>query len=253
MATVCGASLSMMCAGIPVRAPVAGIAMGLVKDGKKHVILSDIMGDEDHLGDMDFKVAGTKDGITALQMDIKITSIEEEIIKEALEQARKGRMHILEIMNKTIASSRTELNENAPRVTTVIIDKEKIRELIGPGGKVIKEICERTQAQIDISDNGEVSIFSSDKQKMAEALEAVKAVCCPPTVGSVFDGTVVKITDFGAFVAIGGNREGLLHISNIAAYRVREVSDVLKVGQEVRVKIIDVDDRNRIKLSMKDV
>ncbi|MBQ7524456.1 MAG: polyribonucleotide nucleotidyltransferase [Alphaproteobacteria bacterium] len=250
MATVCGSSLSMMSAGVPLRSPVAGIAMGLVKEGDDYVVLSDIMGDEDHLGDMDFKVAGTANGITALQMDIKITSINREIIKTALQQAKEGRMHILGIMNSTIAQAKSELSETAPRVETVMIDKEKIRDLIGPGGKVIKELCERTKAKIDIDDDGIVSIFSPDKQKMDEAIAAVKSICCPPDIGSVFEGTVTRITDFGAFVSIG-NKEGLVHISNIADHRIKSVADVLKLGQTVKVKVIDVDDRNRIKLSMK--
>lgn len=252
MATVCGTSLSMMSAGVPLREHVAGIAMGLIKEGDDYVVLSDIMGDEDHLGDMDFKVAGTKDGITALQMDIKITSINREIIEVALRQAKDGRLHILGLMNNAISESKSELSENAPRVETIMIDKDKIRDLIGPGGKVIKELCERTQAKIDIDDNGVVSIFSSDKKKLDEAVSAIKSICCPPDIGSVFDGKVVKITDFGAFVSIG-NKEGLVHISNIADHKIKAVSDVLHVGQDVRVKVIDIDDKNRIKLSMKGV
>lgn len=252
MATVCGTSLSMMSAGVPLREHVAGIAMGLIKEGDDYVVLSDIMGDEDHLGDMDFKVAGTKDGITALQMDIKITSINREIIEVALKQAKEGRLHILGLMNNAISEAKSELSENAPRVETIMIDKDKIRDLIGPGGKVIKELCERTQAKIDIDDNGVVSIFSSDKKKLDEAVSAIKSICCPPDIGSVFDGKVVKITDFGAFVSIG-NKEGLVHISNIADHKIKSVSDVLHVGQDVRVKVIDIDDKNRIKLSMKGV
>ena len=252
MATVCGSSLSMMSAGVPMREHVAGIAMGLIKEGDDYVVLSDIMGDEDHLGDMDFKVAGTKDGITALQMDIKITSINREIIKTALKQAKEGRLHILGLMNGAISQAKSEVSETAPRVETIMIDKDKIRDLIGPGGKVIKELCDRTQAKIDIDDNGIVSIFSSDKKKMEEAVSAVKSICCPPDIGAVFDGKVVKIADFGAFVSIG-NKEGLVHISNIADHKIKAVSDVLKVGQEVRVKVIDIDDKNRIKLSMKGV
>lgn len=251
MATVCGSSLSMMSAGVSMKEHVAGIAMGLIKEENDYVVLSDIMGDEDHLGDMDFKVAGTENGITALQMDIKITSINREIIKTALNQAKAGRLHILGLMNNAISNARTELNENAPRVETIMIDKDRIRDLIGPGGKIIKEICERTQAKIDIDDNGVVSIFSSDKKKMDDAIANVKSICCPPDVGSVFDGKVVKITDFGAFVSIG-NKEGLVHISNIADHKIKTVSDVLKIGQEVKVKVIDIDEKNRIKLSMKD-
>ncbi len=252
MATVCGSSLSMMSAGVPMREHVAGIAMGLIKEGKDYVVLSDIMGDEDHLGDMDFKVAGTKDGVTALQMDIKITSINREIIENALKQAKEGRLHILNIMNSVISNAKSDLNANAPRVETLVIDKDKIRDLIGPGGKVIKEICEKTQSKIDIDDDGVVSIFSSDREKMEETLSIVKSICCPPDIGSVFNGKVIKITDFGAFVSIG-NKEGLVHISNIADHKVKSVADVLKLGQEVKVKVIDIDEKNRIKLSMKDV
>ncbi|MDR1234069.1 MAG: polyribonucleotide nucleotidyltransferase [Holosporales bacterium] len=252
MATVCGSSLSMMAAGVPLTSPVAGIAMGLIKEGEKYVILSDIMGDEDHLGDMDFKVAGTERGITALQMDIKITSINDAIIKDALAQAKLGRLHILGIMNKTIASAKNELNENAPRMETLAISRDRIKDLIGPGGKIIKEICERTGAKIDIADNGIVTIFASDKAKIEEAMEDIKGICCPPDIGTIFDGKVTKITDFGAFVSIG-NKEGLVHISNIAKHKIPTVASVLHEGQEVRVKVIGVDDRNKIKLSMKDV
>ena len=250
MATVCGASLSMMSAGIPMKAPVAGIAMGLIKEGDDYIILSDIMGDEDHLGDMDFKVAGTENGITALQMDIKITSISQAIIKDALAQALTGRMHILGIMKQTISSSRNEVNASAPRVETMMIDKDRIRDLIGPGGKIIKEICERTSAKIDVDDNGVVSIFSINKEKLDEAIASVKSVCFPPDIGTVFLGKVVKITDFGAFVSIG-NKEGLLHISNMSEKKIKSVDEVLKYGQEVRVKVLDIDDKNRIKLTMK--
>ncbi|MDR2667280.1 MAG: polyribonucleotide nucleotidyltransferase [Holosporales bacterium] len=252
MATVCGASLSLMAAGVPIKTHVAGIAMGLIKEGDEYVILSDIMGDEDHLGDMDFKVAGTKDGITALQMDIKITSIDREIIKIALQQAKQGRLHILDIMNSVIPTARSELSETAPRVKTIMIDKDKIRELIGPGGKVIKEICEQTQAKIDIDDNGTVSVFAVDKEKMDCAISSIKSICCPPEVGTIFDGKVAKITDFGAFVTIG-NKDGLVHISNISRNKIRFVADVLQVGQSVRVKVIGIDDRGKIKLSMKDL
>lgn len=252
MATVCGSSLSMMSAGVPMREHVAGIAMGLIKEGNDYVVLSDIMGDEDHLGDMDFKVAGTKDGITALQMDIKITSINREIIKNALKKAKEGRLHILNIMNSVISNAKSELSNSAPRVETLLIDKDKIRDLIGPGGKTIKEICEKTQSKIDIDDNGIVSIFSSDKEKMKETVSIVKSICCPPDIGAIFNGKVVKITDFGAFVSIG-NKEGLVHISNICDHKIKSVADVLKLGQEVRVKVIDIDDKNRIKLSMKAV
>lgn len=253
MATVCGTSMSLMSAGVPIKSAVAGIAMGLIKEGEDYVVLSDIMGDEDHLGDMDFKVAGTENGITALQMDIKITSINKDIIKNALAQAYKGRLHILKRMNETILSHRTELNPSAPRIEVVLIDRDRIKDLIGPGGKMIKEICEKTEAKINIEDNGTVSIFSSNKENLDKALEMVRAVGCMPDIGSVFVGNVVKITDFGAFISIAGGKEGLVHISNISEKRVEKVSDVLKRGQEVRVKIIDIDDKNRIKFSMTDL
>jgi polyribonucleotide nucleotidyltransferase len=251
MATVCGASLSMMAAGVKLRGAVAGIAMGLVQDEDGYVILSDIMGDEDHLGDMDFKVAGTKDGITALQMDIKVTSITRGIIEEALERARVGRLHILDIMERAIGSGRAELSENAPRLEVILIDKEKIRDLIGPGGKIIKEICDRTKVKIDVKDDGAVSVFSSDRRRMAEAIEMIKSACCPPDIGAVFSGKVVKVVEFGAFISIGNNKEGLVHISNISDGKVVSVSEVLKHGQDVRVKVIGVDERGKIKLSMK--
>ncbi|GHT89026.1 polyribonucleotide nucleotidyltransferase [Alphaproteobacteria bacterium] len=252
MATVCGSSLAMMAAGIPLKSAVAGIAMGLIKEGNDCLVLSDIMGDEDHLGDMDFKVTGTERGITALQMDIKITSINRDIIETALEQAKTGRLHILDIMNKTIATARGDINENAPRIEIISIAKDKIRDLIGPGGKNIKEICENTKAKIDIDDNGNVSIFSANKELMEQAVNAIKGICCLPNIGDAFSGSVVKITDFGAFVSIG-NREGLVHISNISTSRINSVSDVLKVGQTVKVKVLDIDDKGRIKLTMKNV
>lgn len=250
MATVCGSSLSMMNAGIPLRSAISGIAMGLVKEKDEYVVLSDIIGDEDHLGDMDFKVAGTAIGITALQMDIKITSINREIIRDALAQAHEGRLHILGIMNEVI-SQNTELNPTAPRMETLSIDKDKIRDLIGPGGKMIREICETTQSKIDIDDNGNVSIFAVNKSNLEKAVNMVKAIGCPPEVGQIFEGKVVKITDFGAFVNIGYTKEGLVHISNIADHRIKSVDDVLKEGQAVKVKVIGIDEKNRIKLSMK--
>lgn len=253
MATVCGTSMSLMSAGVPLKQPVAGIAMGLIKEGDDYVVLSDIMGDEDHLGDMDFKVAGTKNGITALQMDIKITSINKDIIKNALAQAHDGRIHILSKMAEAISEHKSELNPSAPRMESILIDKDRIRDLIGPGGKMIKEICEKTGAKIDISDNGSVSIFSSNKEKLDMALDLVRAIGCMPDIGTMYTGTVTKITDFGAFVSIGSGKEGLVHISNISDKRVEKVSDALKVGQEVRVKILDIDEKNRIKLTMKDV
>jgi polyribonucleotide nucleotidyltransferase len=257
MATVCGTSLALMSSGVPLRKPVAGIAMGLIKGLIKgeadYTILSDIIGDEDHLGDMDFKVAGTEDGITALQMDIKVASISRNIIREALAQAKAGRMHILNCMNKVITESRKDLNPEAPRVEVIMIDKDKIKDLIGPGGKMIKEICAKTGAKIDVEDDGTISVFSSNSENLNMALDIIRSIGVMPEVGTVFNGIVSKITDFGAFVAIGGGREGLVHISNISDRRINKVSDVLKVGQKVKVKIIDIDERNRIKLSMKGV
>ncbi len=252
MATVCGSSLSLMSAGVPMREHIAGIAMGLVKEGDEYVILSDIMGDEDHLGDMDFKVAGTKDGITALQMDIKITSINREIIQTALAQAKQGRLHILNLMNGAISKAKADLNADAPRVEQIPIDKEKIRDLIGPGGKIIQGICEKTNTKIEIDDAGVVNIYAADRKGMEAARNEVKAICCPPDVGAIYDGVVTKIMDFGAFVSIG-NREGLVHISQISEKKVKSVDTVLKVGQEVKVKVLGIDEKDRIKLSMKGV
>jgi polyribonucleotide nucleotidyltransferase len=251
MATVCGTSMSLMSAGVPMKSPVAGIAMGLIKEGKKYVVLSDIMGDEDHLGDMDFKVAGTKKGVTALQMDIKVTSINRDIIKDALEQAKEGRLFILKKMSEAIAKNRDEMSPSAPRIEIVLIDKDRIRDLIGPGGKVIKEICEKTKVKIDIGDDGTVSIFSNGKNELDIAIDMVRSIGCMPDIGAVFIGNVTRITDFGAFVTISGGKEGLVHVSNISEKRVNKVTDVLKIGQEVKVKILDIDDKNRIKLTMK--
>ena len=244
MATVCGTSLSLMASGVPIKAPVAGIAMGLIKTKSSYIILSDIMGDEDHLGDMDFKVAGTSKGITALQMDIKVNSITREIIQAALEQAKEGRLHILSIMNNTIIKSRKDISTNAPRVKSIQIDKDKIRDLIGPGGKVIKDICDRLQVKIDIADDGNVTICSVDKKLMELAINEVKVICSNPEVGQVFNGTVSRITDFGAFVSIGV-KEGLLSWSKLP-----KNAEKPKVGQQINVKIIDIDSKNRINLTI---
>lgn len=244
MATVCGTSLALMASGVPIKAPVAGIAMGLIKTKSSYIILSDIMGDEDHLGDMDFKVAGTSKGITALQMDIKVNSITREIIQAALEQAKEGRLHILSIMNNTIMKSRKDISVNAPRVKSIQIDKDKIRDLIGPGGKVIKDICDRLQVKIDIEDNGNVTICSVDKKLMELAINEVKMICSNPEVGQVFSGIVSRITDFGAFVSIGV-KEGLLSWSKLPKNVERP-----KVGQQINVKIIDIDSKNRINLTI---
>ena len=244
MATVCGTSLSLMAAGVPIKAPVAGIAMGLIKTKSSYLILSDIMGDEDHLGDMDFKVAGTSKGITALQMDIKINSITKEIIKDALEQAKEGRLHILNIMNNTISKSRKDISPNAPRIKSIQIDKDKIRDLIGPGGKVIKDICDRLKVKIEIEDSGIITVCSVDKELMNLAINEIKVICCNPEIGQVFNGFVSRITDFGAFVSIGA-KEGLLSWSKFPKNIERPI-----VGQNINVKITDIDSRNRISLSI---
>ena len=244
MATVCGTSLSLMASGVPIKSPVAGIAMGLIKTKSSYIILSDIMGDEDHLGDMDFKVAGTSKGITALQMDIKINSITREIIKAALEQAKEGRLHILNIMNNTISKSRNDISPNAPRVKSIQIDKDRIRDLIGPGGKVIKDICDRLKVKIEIEDDGNITVCSVDKRLMELAINEIKAICCNPEIGQIFNGIVSRITDFGAFVSIGV-KEGLLSWNRFPRNMERP-----KVGQKINVKIIDIDSKNRINLAV---
>ncbi len=253
MATVCGASLALMDAGVPLKRPVAGIAMGLIKDGERHAVLSDIMGDEDHLGDMDFKVAGTEDGITSLQMDIKITGITREIMEVALDQARAGRLHILDEMNKAITSPRTELNANAPRIETLKIAREKIREVIGTGGKVIREICEVTGAKVDIADDGTIKVAASDPEVIARAVKWIEGIVAEPEVGKIYEGKVVKTVDFGAFVNFIGNRDGLVHISELAPRRVAKVTDVVNEGDAVKVKVLGIDDRGKVRLSMRAV
>ncbi|MCC8377834.1 MAG: polyribonucleotide nucleotidyltransferase [Rickettsia endosymbiont of Graphium doson] len=251
MATVCGSSLALMYAGVPIKAPVAGIAMGLVKEKEKFAVLSDILGDEDYFGDMDFKVAGTSEGITALQMDIKISGVNFDIMKIALEQARAGRLHILEQMNKVISKPNNEMSKNAPSTTTLKVDKDKIRDIIGPGGKVIKEICETSGAKIDISDDGTVSIYAPDKDKLKVALDKVKAIAIEPEIGEVFNGTVMKILDSGAFVNYLGNKDGFVHISEIAEERIESVGSVLKQGDIVKVKLIGFDNKGKAKLTIK--
>ena len=253
MATVCGASLSLMDAGVPLPRPVAGIAMGLIKEGDEFVVLSDILGDEDHLGDMDFKVAGTSKGVTALQMDIKITSITEQIMQVALEQARAGRMHILDVMSRGISTARKGLSEMAPRITVIQINKEKIREVIGPGGKVIREICEVTGARIDLEDDGTVKVAAVDQRSADAAIDWIRSIAAEPEVGVIYNGKVVKTVEFGAFVNFLGNRDGLVHISELARERVGKVTDVVNVGDQVKVKVIGIDDRGKIKLSMRSV
>jgi polyribonucleotide nucleotidyltransferase len=253
MATVCGTSLALMDAGVPITRPVAGIAMGLIKEGDQFAVLSDILGDEDHLGDMDFKVAGTDAGVTSLQMDIKITSITEEIMKVALGQAREGRMHILGEMAKAIGNARTEVSSNAPRITTMHIPKEKIRDVIGTGGKVIREIVEKTGAKVDIEDDGTIKVASVDSAAADAAIAMIRGIVAEPEPGVIYDGKVVKIMEFGAFVNFLGPRDGLVHISELKNERVKNVSDVVSEGQMVKVKCLGVDDRGRVKLSMRAV
>lgn len=253
MATVCGTSLALMDAGTPLSKPIAGIAMGLVKEGKKYAVLSDILGDEDHLGDMDFKVAGTTEGITALQMDIKITSITASIMKEALAQAQKGRLHILGEMSKALEYSRSQLSTYAPKMTTFKINPSKIREVIGSGGKVIREICETTGAKVDIEDDGQVTVAGVTQEAMDAAVKMIQGIACDPEVGHIYEGKVVKVAEFGAFVNIMGGRDGLVHISELAPTRVNKTEDVVKLGDIVQVKVLGFDDRGKIKLSMKAV
>jgi len=253
MATVCGSSLSLMDAGVPLKRPVAGIAMGLIKEDSGFAVLSDILGDEDHLGDMDFKVAGTENGITALQMDIKITSITEEIMKVALAQARDGRLHILGEMAHALTQSREAVSNNAPRITTFTIPRDKIREVIGTGGKVIREITEVTGAKVDIEDDGTIKVAAVDAAAAQAAIDWIKGIVAEPEVGVIYNGKVVKTVDFGAFVNFLGARDGLVHISELAPQRVGRVTDVVKVGDQVKVKVLGFDDRGKIKLSMKRV
>ncbi len=253
MASVCGASLALMDAGVPLKAPVAGIAMGLIKEGNRYAILTDILGDEDHLGDMDFKVAGTAEGVTALQMDIKINGITKEIMDSALQQAKEGRLHILKIMESALPDGRNKISDYAPRVVTMRINPEKIRDLIGKGGATIRAITEETGTLIDINDDGLIRVATSDKAACQAAIEKIKRVTADVEVGGVYDGTVVKLTDFGAFVTILPGRDGLLHISQIANERVERVSDRLQEGQAIRVKVLEVDKQGRIRLTMKDL
>jgi len=251
MATVCGASLAMMDAGVPLQKPVAGIAMGLIKEGDRFAVLSDILGDEDHLGDMDFKVAGTQDGITSLQMDIKITGITEEIMQVALTQAKGGRDHILGEMASALGEARTEMGEYAPKIETIKITQDKIREVIGSGGKVIREIVETTGAKVDISDDGTIKVASSDAAVIQAAIDWINSIAAEPEVGVIYEGTVVKTMDFGAFVNFFGKRDGLVHISQLADRRVEKTTDIVKEGDTVKVKLMGFDDRGKVRLSMK--
>ena len=253
MATVCGSSLALMDAGVPLKRPTAGIAMGLILEDKRFAVLSDILGDEDHLGDMDFKVAGTTEGVTSLQMDIKIAGITEEIMKVALAQAKEGRLHILGEMGKALTGARSQLGEFAPRIETMKIPTDKIREVIGTGGKVIREIVEKTGAKINIEDDGTVKIASSDGAKIKAAVAWIKSIASDPEVGAIYDGTVVKTVDFGAFVNFFGAKDGLVHISQLSKGRVAKTTDVVKEGDKVKVKLVGFDDRGKVKLSMRAV
>ncbi len=253
MATVCGTSLALMDAGVPLKKPTAGIAMGLIKEGDRHVVLSDILGDEDHLGDMDFKVAGTEDGVTSLQMDIKISGITEEIMRVALDQAKGGRLHILGEMNKALSHGRDQLGEYAPRIEQIKIPTDKIRDVIGEGGKVIREIVEKTGAKINVEDDGTIKIASADGESIAAALKWIRGLTAEPEVGQIYDGKIVKVMDFGAFVNFFGPKDGLVHVSELAAARVNKPSDVVSEGQAVKVKLLGFDDRGKVRLSMKQV
>jgi polyribonucleotide nucleotidyltransferase len=253
MASVCGGSLALMDAGVPIKRPAAGIAMGLILEDKRFAVLSDILGDEDHLGDMDFKVAGTDQGVTSLQMDIKIAGITEEIMKVALGQAKDGRLHILGEMAKALTSARAELGEHAPRIEMFKIPTDKIREVIGTGGKVIREIVEKTGAKINIEDDGSVKVASADGESIKAAINWIKSIASDPEPGKIYEGTVVKTMDFGAFVNFFGAKDGLVHISQLAAARVNKVTDVVKEGDKVKVKLLGMDERGKVRLSMKAV
>jgi len=250
MASVCGGSLALMCAGVPIKEHVAGIAMGLITDGENYAVLSDILGTEDFYGDMDFKVAGTKDGISAIQLDLKVPGLSMDVLSNALEQANKGRLHILDEMNKAVDKP-YPLSPFAPQIESFPIDKEKIGALIGPGGKNIKALQEKADCVINIDDDGLVSVSASDKEKLDNAISMIKAVVQDPEVGTVFDGKVTKILDFGAFVEFAPGREGLVHISQIAWERVNKVDDVLSVGDEVKIKLFEIDKQGRLNFSIK--
>jgi polyribonucleotide nucleotidyltransferase len=253
MATVCGGTLSLMDAGVPIKAPVAGIAMGLVKEGEEVKVLSDILGDEDHLGDMDFKVAGTAEGVAALQMDIKITGVTRELMREALYQAREGRLHILDIMGQTIAQPRREVSQHAPRIVTLKVKRDKIRDLIGPGGKVIRGIVEETGVKIDVQDDGTVHLASPDRNSVTKAMDKIERITAEAEVGKIYQGVVRKTVDFGAFVEILPGTDGLVHISQMGPGRVRQVTDVLREGDEILVEVLEIDRQGKIRLGYKDV
>ena len=253
MATVCGASLALMDAGVPLKRPVAGIAMGLIKEEDLFAVLSDILGDEDHLGDMDFKVAGTEKGVTALQMDIKITSITRDVLEIALSQAKEGRLHILGAMSRALSTAREAISHTAPKITMLAIPREKIRDVIGQGGKVIREICETTGAKIDISEDGTVTVAATAPQAGTQAVDWIRGIVAEPELGAIYAGKVVKIVDFGAFVNFLGSKDGLVHISELSRERVAKVANVVRVGDPVKVKVVGFDDRGKVKLSMKQV
>jgi polyribonucleotide nucleotidyltransferase len=253
MATVCGSSLALMDAGVPMARPVAGIAMGLIKEGDKYAVLSDILGDEDHLGDMDFKVAGSQAGVTSLQMDIKITSITSEIMEIALDQAREGRLHILDEMAKVLQSACDVLADSAQKITTLQIPVDKIRDIIGPGGKIIRDICETTGAKIDIDDDGTVKVAAVTGTSGEAAVARIRDIVAEPELGVIYNGKVVKTVDFGAFVNFLGAKDGLVHISELQNGRTEKTTDICKEGDEVKVKVIGFDDRGKVKLSMKRV
>jgi polyribonucleotide nucleotidyltransferase len=253
MASVCGGSLSLMDAGVPIKGAVAGIAMGLVKEGEKVAVLTDILGDEDHYGDMDFKVAGTADGVTALQMDIKCDGITREIMQKALAQAKEARLSILENMNEAISQPRSEISEYAPIITTIVVKPEKIRLVIGPGGKTIKEIINASESRIEVNDDGKVVIASADGESAQLAIDMINELVQEAEIGKVYNGTVRKIMDFGAFVEILPGTDGLVHISQLDKTRVNKVTDILNEGDEVRVKVLDVDRNGKISLSRKAV
>jgi polyribonucleotide nucleotidyltransferase len=251
MATVCASSLALMDAGVPIRHAIAGIAMGLIISDDKYEILSDIMGEEDHLGDMDFKVAGSEFGITALQMDIKVNGVTFDIMEKAMKQAKEGRLHILNAMSKGLTSHRVELNDNVPKITSLVIPKDKIREVIGSGGKVIRDIIEKTGSKIDITDDGTVTVAAQNSAKLEDTLNLIKGIAYDPVYGTVYSGKVVKITDFGAFVNFYGSKEGLLHISEMSDKRVEKVTDVMNEGDVVKIKFLGFDTKGRAKLTMK--
>jgi polyribonucleotide nucleotidyltransferase len=253
MASTCGTSLALMDAGVPIKSPVAGIAMGLIKEGDEFAVLSDILGDEDHLGDMDFKVSGTDSGVTALQMDIKIQGITHEIMSNALEQAKAGRLHILEKMNSDLSQAREEMSDFAPRILTLKIDPAKIRDVIGKGGVTIRAITEETGASIDITDEGIVKVASVDREAGEKALKRIEDITAEVEVGKIYEGKVVRLMDFGAFVSILPGKDGLVHISQISEERVEKVSDKLSEGDVVNVKVLEVDRQGRVRLSMKEI